>query len=117
MEEVPRRAVPVVPRRRVYLRQLLVLLQSREQEVAGTLLPGRGKVPPLQGEVGWGGVPLPFPHPHPRPPLAGEGIYFCLNIFCSSSASLLPCESFSGSAPGFDCPGCLNIFSRSAASL
>src|SRR6267143_150135 len=33
MEEVPRRAVPVVPRRRVYLRQLLVFLEDRRAQV------------------------------------------------------------------------------------
>src|SRR6266404_6490402 len=34
MEEVPRRAVPVVPRRRVHLRQLFVFLEDRRAQVA-----------------------------------------------------------------------------------
>src|SRR6267378_4064347 len=38
MEEVPRRAVPVVPRRRVHLRQLLVFLEDRRAQVAAYLL-------------------------------------------------------------------------------
>src|SRR6267378_6369450 len=38
MEEVPRRAVPVVPRRRVHLRQLFVLLEDRRAQVAAYLL-------------------------------------------------------------------------------
>src|SRR5207247_2587229 len=34
VEEVPRRAVPVVPRRRVHLRQLFVFLEDRRAQVA-----------------------------------------------------------------------------------
>src|SRR5258707_15401072 len=33
VEEIPRRAVPVVPRRRIDLRQLLVCLETRRREV------------------------------------------------------------------------------------